>query len=236
MKQFDEISKRLRDAANPDKAGGLARFFKCGPGEYGEGDIFIGVNVPFIRSIAKEYYKMLQLDEVSQLLLSEIHEFRLSGLIILTYKAKKANNLELETLAQFYLSNLDRINNWDLVDLSAHEVLGPWLFNRERDILFELAGSSNIWSQRIAVLTTYHFIKRGDYSTTLSLAKLLIPQKHDLIQKAVGWMLREIGNRDLLTELNFLNIHYKFMPRTMLRYAIEKFEPELRLGYLKGSI
>jgi 3-methyladenine DNA glycosylase AlkD len=218
---------------NADIAEHSKRFFKTGPGEYGEGDKFVGIRVPPLRKIAKKY-KFLPLVEVSHVIQSEYHEIRLAAVMLLVYRIERADNLVLEEVVDFYLKHLEYVNNWDLVDSSCHQILGRYLTEKEKDLLFHFAHSSNIWERRIAMITCYYFIKRNSYSTALEIATLLLHDSHDLIHKAVGWMLREIGKLDLDIELEFLDKHFRDMPRTMLRYAIEKFEEPLRLKYLHG--
>jgi|SRR3989344_2938966 len=207
------------------------RFFKSGKGEYGEGDIFIGLSVPKCRKIAIKY-SALSLGEVQKLLSSKIHEERLIALEILVYKYE--NNLEnKKNIFEFYLSNTKFINNWDLVDLSAEYIVGDFLFDKDKEILYDLTKSSNLWERRIAIVSTFNFIKRRKFKDTLKLAKILLNDNHDLIHKAVGWMLREIGKRDEEILRKFLNDNYKKMPRTMLRYAIERFSQEERKGFMR---
>ena len=207
------------------------RFFKSGKGEYGEGDIFIGLSVPKCRKIAIKY-SALSLGEVQKLLSSKIHEERLIALEILVYKYE--NNLEnKKNIFEFYLSNTKFINNWDLVDLSAEYIVGDFLFDKDKEILYDLTKSSNLWERRIAIVSTFNFIKRRKFKDTLKLAKILLNDNHDLIHKAVGWMLREIGKRDEEILRKFLNDNYEKMPRTMLRYAIERFSQEERKGFMR---
>lgn len=229
---WKHLQNELRKLANPQKAKFLAGYFKTGKGEYAEGDIFLGITVPEQRKIAIRY-KTLDLREIQQLLNSKIHEERLVALLILVEQYKKANDLIKKKIFDFYLKNSKKINNWDLVDLSAEKILGEYLLDKDKSIIYKLVKSKNIWERRIAVLTTFQFIKNRQYEATLRVAKLLLRDKHDLIQKAVGWMLREIGKRDLKVEEEFLKNYYKMMPRTMLRYAIEKFDKNKRDFYLK---
>ncbi len=215
----------------------MPKFFQAFPGGYGEGDLFIGVTVPTQRRIARKYYQLISLKELKELIGAPVHECRLTAVFILVLKFEKAGSeQEREALHDFYKENLASINNWDLVDSSAYKITGPFLFDKERDLLYEMARSGDLWQQRIAIIATLHFIRRKDYGDTLKLARLLLDHEHDLIHKAVGWMLREVGNRDFNVEYDFLKEHYSKMPRTMLRYAIEKFEPELRKKFLKGTI
>lgn len=228
----DNVIKDLDTFADPKKAELLSRFFKTGKDEYGEGDIFIGIVVPNQRIVAKEY-KDLPLPEIQKLLNSKIHEYRLTALLILTYKFPKADEQTKQEIVKLYLHNTQNINNWDLVDLSALYILGKYFSNHSgREILYKLSLSKNLWERRIAILSTFEFIRNKQYIDSLKLAELLVHDKHDLMHKAVGWMLREIGKRDLKTEENFLKEHYQTMPRTMLRYAIEKFPEPKRQFYL----
>lgn len=212
----------------------LQRFFKTGKGEYAEGDVFAGIKVPISRKIAKTF-KHLDLKDLSILIKSPVHEERLIALFILVDKMKKTDQITEEKIFRFYLKNMKYVNNWDLVDLSAEKIIGYYLFDKERNILFELA-KGNLWERRISLMSTFHFIKMHDFNTTFQLAFLLLNDNHDLIHKAVGWMLREIGKRDLEAEEEFLKKHYNKMPRTMLRYSIEKFPEKKRKAYLLGKI
>ncbi len=229
-----DVKNELIKIGNNEKAEILSRFFKTAPGEYGEGDIFLGIKVPDQRKIAVQYSD-IDLTELVYLLKDPVHECRLTALLILVRKYEK-KEVERKEIVDFYLENTDFINNWDLVDLSAPKILGPWLYTRERSILYSLAESGDLWKQRIAVLATYFFIKKGDFTETFALSELLLNHKHDLIHKAVGWMLRETGKIDQNEEERFLKKHYKKMPRTMLRYAIERFDEEKRGKYLKGNV
>src|ERR1035437_7735365 len=230
-----EIKKDIKKNANPQKAVLLQRFFKTGPGDYGEGDRFLGIMVPVQRSIAKKY-KELSLKEIKELLHSKFHEERLIALFILVEQFKKGDEQKKEDIFTFYHLHRKRINNWDLVDLTADRISGSYLLDKDKTILYKLAESKNIWDRRIAVMSTFHFIKYDSFDDALGIAEILLHDKHDLIHKAVGWMLREIGKRDINTEEGFLEKHYKKMPRTMLRYAIEKFPEKKRLAYLKANI
>ncbi len=231
---MNHIKQLLQSYADEEKAQNSLRFFKTGKGEYGEGDVFIGVTVPTQRKVAKQYYKDTTIEEAFELLKSKIHEHRLTALLILVYKFQKSSIKEQERIANLYLKNAQYVNNWDLVDSSAHFILGPYLlqYPEKRKILYILVKSKNLWERRIAIMTTFAFIKAEDYDDCLKLAKILLNDNHDLIHKAVGWMLREVGNRDLVTEESFLKEHFQKMPRTMLRYAIEKFSEEKRRFYL----
>ena len=229
------LGKEIKSVSNPDKAKFLQRFFKTGKGEYAEGDFFLGIVVPVQRQIAKKY-KPLSFPELKKLITSKYHEERLIALLILVERFKKAKEDEKEKIVKFYLDNRKGINNWDLVDLSAPKILGEYLIDKDRNILFIFAKSNDLWEKRIAVLSTFTFIKNNDFNDALKIFEILLNDKHDLIHKAVGWMLREIGKIDLKTEENFLRKHYKAMPRTMLRYAIEKFPERKRKAYLEGKI
>lgn len=230
-----ELEKELRAKANPKKAKILQGFFKTGKGEYGEGDIFIGLVVPETRKIAKKY-STLSLVEVKKLLNSEIHEERLAALFILIEQFGKAEEKERQKIFKFYLGQTKNINNWDLVDLSADKIVGSHLYKKSKKVLHQLARSKNLWERRIAVLATFHFIKQGQAAETLKIAEILLNDKHDLIQKAVGWMLREVGKRcGEKTEEDFLKKHCRQMPRTMLRYALERFPENKRKKYLQAK-
>lgn len=230
-----ELRKELKKEANKEQAVILQRFFKTGKGEYGEGDKFYGIKVPVQRRIAKKN-KDISLNDIQELLNSAVHEERLVSLFILVDQYTKGDDKVKEKLFRFYLKNTKKINNWDLVDLSAPKIAGAHLLNRDKGILFKLAVSSNIWEKRIAILSTYTFIKNKHYDTTFEIADILLNDKHDLIHKGVGWMLREVGNQNPDEEEKFLKKHYKQMPRTMLRYAIEKFPEYKRKAYLRGII
>ena len=232
-----EILQCLAYLADPVKAQFLQGYFKTGKGAYGEGDVFLGIKVPEQRKIADQFWKETTLNHLTELIRSEYHEVRLTAVFILVKQYGKAKTeIEKEQIVNFYLDQRAYINNWDLVDSSAHKILGPWLENKDRKLLYQLADSNTIWDQRIAVITTFYFIAQNDFEDALKLAKILLQHPHDIIQKAVGWMLREIGKRDYELEFQFLRQHYTNMPRTMLRYAIEKFEPETRELFLKEKI
>lgn len=231
------LRKDVQALANPQKAKLVEGYFKTGPGQYGEGDIFLGLTVPQSRTIAVKYKDLAYL-EISALLKSKNHEERFIALVILIHNYKYGNEKDRNKTYNFYLKHLRYINNWDLVDLSAHSILGAWLMDKDRKMLLKLATSKNLWSRRIAVVATYHFIKYQKSSAwTFKIAEMLLNDKHDLIHKAIGWMLREIGkNISHEEEEIFLKKHYKQMPRTMLRYAIEHFDPALRQAYMKNKI
>jgi 3-methyladenine DNA glycosylase AlkD len=228
------IEQQLREYATPEKKEFLPHYFKTGKGEYGEGDLFLGVVVPDIRKVAKANLH-LSLPEIQESLHNKYHECRLCSLLILVEKFKQAkkNETEKKEIFNFYLSNTSYINNWDLVDLSAKEIIGGYLEDKDRSVLYRLADSSNLWEQRISVIATFAFIKKNDFSDVLSLSEKLLHHKHDLIHKAVGWMLREVGKQDKLFLIRFLDRHHKVMPRTMLRYSLEKLSAEERSFYMK---
>lgn len=237
MPNLLELRNELRSLANPEKAIILQRFFKTGKGQYGEGDVFLGITVPQSRTIAKKYLS-LSPEEIKQLLQSKIHEERLIALLILVenFRKSKKDRSKQRRIYEFYLSNTSGINNWDLVDLSAEKIVGEFLLQDEKSILKQLALSSNIWERRIAMIATFAFIKKRRFGESLALAEMLMEDEHDLMHKAVGWMLREIGKRDQRVLEIFLQQRYKSMPRTMLRYSIEKFPEEKRQKYLKGLV
>jgi len=237
MNDFDSLKKDLRSFQKPGKAKVLQRFFKTGQGEYGEGDEFLGLMMDEIRSVAKKNSD-LSLSEVSKLLVSKIHEERMVAVVILYRQFREAKLEGKKKIYDFYFENIAGINNWDLVDSSAPLIIGGYLYLSEnsRKILYRLAGSDDLWKKRIGMMACFYFIKEKDFSDALKIAEILLTDKEDLIQKAVGWMLREIGNRNINTEEDFLKKFYKKMPRTMLRYAIEKFPEDKRQGYLRGVV
>lgn len=224
-KTLKNICYELDSLKNPGKAKVLQRFFKTGKGEYGEGDIFLGITVPLLRQISKKYLD-LSLDDLQKLLDSKIHEHRTVALFILI------ENNDKKAAFDFYVKNTKNINNWDLVDLSAPKIMGDYLLNKDNKILYKMTKSNNLWERRIAVLSTFRFIKENDFEDVLKIAEILLSDKEDLIHKAVGWMLREVGKRDLRKEEEFLEKHYRKIPRTCLRYAIEKFPQEKRETFL----
>jgi 3-methyladenine DNA glycosylase AlkD len=232
MLELDKLQQQLQQLADPKQQAILQRFFKTAPGEYGEGDIFLGIKVPILRKIAK-HYKGLSLTDIQSLLQNPIHEYRFIALVILSYQYTQADSHRRQEIIYFYLNHTRYINNWDLVDISAPQLLGDYLLTRSREILYQLASSEQWWERRIAILATFRLIKYHDFADTLQLATILLHDSHDLIHKAVGWMLREVGKRNLAVEKTFLQQHYQQMPRTMLRYAIEKFPNETRQCYLK---
>lgn len=232
MLSLIQLKKELKESSSSKQAKILQRFFKTGKGEYGEGDIFLGVKVPEQRKIAAKFQD-LSLENLEKLLNSKIHEHRMTALFILINQYEKADERGKKKIVDFYFKNTKNINNWDLVDLSAPKIAGDYLLNKPRKILYELAKSNNLWERRIAIISTHTFIRDDKFDDTLKIAKILLKDQHDLIHKAVGWMLREVGKRDQKAEEEFLKKYYSKMPRTMLRYAIEKFSERKRKFYLK---
>ncbi|MHB8138040.1 MAG: DNA alkylation repair protein [Smithellaceae bacterium] len=230
-----EISKILRGLANVQIAEHSQRFFKTGLGQYGEGDQFLGIRVPVLRGQAKKI-ENTPLAEIRCLLKSAYHEERLCALLLLVQKFYQGNIADQKVVYEFYLKNTRYINNWDLVDLSAHLIVGAYLADKDKRPLYTLACSKSLWERRIAIIATFHFIKHNQFADTLKIARMLLNDPEDLMHKATGWMLREVGKRDLAAETEFLKTYYLQMPRTMLRYAIEKFPENERLKYLKGLI
>ena len=228
-----EVRRELKKLADPTKAQVMQRFFKTGPGQYSEGDVFIGVAVPDSKEIAKKFGD-LALVEIKELLYSGVHEERIVALLILVKRYGRALAGEKEEIFEFYLSNSSRINNWDLVDLSAPSILGAHLLDSERKRLYSLAKSDNMWERRMAIVATLHFIRKNDFSDTFKIAEMLLHDSHDLIHKATGWMLREVGKKDPVAEEAFVAKHCQSMPRTMLRYAIEKFPASKKRRYMKS--
>jgi len=238
MELLDDIKQALQILAIPEKAEFFPRFFKTGKGEYGENDIFIGVTVPDQRIVAKEFYNKISLAELGELLSSKIHEQRLTALLMLVYKFEKTKDkIQQKEIVDFYLENTKYINNWDLVDTSCYKILGRYCFeNQDSNILYKLSDSENMWEKRMAIVGTMYHIKKGHSELTKTFALKNLYHPHDLMHKANGWLLREMGKMNEQELLNFLNLHYKEMPRTCLRYAIEKLDESLRQDYLKGRI
>ncbi len=224
------VETEIKKKANAALAVRLSQFFKCKPGEYGYGDLFLGLTVPTTRSFVKKY-KDISLQELSKLIISRFHEVRLFSLLTLVEKSKR-NPDELKSYVDFYFKFIKHINNWDLVDTSAPHILGTFYLKRNHSKLIQMASSQDLWIKRISILSTFTMIRAEEFKTTLQIAKILLNDEHDLIHKAVGWMLREIGNRNLAVECKFLDQHATTMPRTMLRYAIEKFSPALKRKYM----
>ena len=229
MKNIHEEFKKMSDQENAIQ---LQKYFKTGKGEYGEGDQFLGLRVPTVRKIAKKF-NTLSIDEAEKFLQSPYHEERLFALFVLIDLFKKGNEEDKKKIYELYLQNTNFINNWDLVDVSSGPIIGAYLFTRDRKPIYTLANSENLWERRIAIMATFYFIAQNEFTDTLKIAEMLLNDKEDLIHKAVGWMLREIGKRNLEIEENFLKKHLQNMPRTMLRYAIEKFPEDKRKSYLK---
>lgn len=227
--------QRLRSFADPNQAAILSRFFKTGPGQYGEGDKFIGVKVPVTRKVAKEF-NGLSFSEVERLLHSIIHEERLLALVILVGQFEEGDDAIKKQIYDLYLANTAYINNWDLVDLSAPQIVGGYLKTRSRKPLDRLAKSKSLWERRISILATFYFIREGDFADTIRIARLLLKDKEDLIHKAVGWMLREVGKRNEAVLEEFLSQHCRTMPRTMLRYAVERFSEGKRRKYMDRKL
>ncbi len=230
MTTAEKIGTRLRELGDAATAAQSMKFFKTGPGQYGEGDRFLGIRVPALRKLAQELIST-PLDDVVELLQSPFHEVRMLALLMMVCQAKRGG--DRAALYRAYLANTAAINNWDLVDLSAPQLVGAHLFERDRKPLFKLAKSQSLWERRTAIIATFHFIRHNDFDTTLTIADLLLNDPQDLIHKAVGWMLREVGNRDRAAEEAFLRPRCKQMPRTMLRYAIEKFPEPERQAWLR---
>ncbi|MBN2587031.1 MAG: DNA alkylation repair protein [Candidatus Fermentibacteraceae bacterium] len=231
----DQVKRELREFAEPDRAESHQRFFKTGPDQYGEGDMFLGIRVPNIRTVVKRF-RGLSTDDCLDLLSSPWHEERLFSLMMMVDSFRRGDESTRREICGLYMENTRRINNWDLVDLSAPGIPGAWFYGRDRTLLLDLALSRDLWERRISIIATQYFIVRDDFADTLRISGILLKDEHDLIHKAVGWMLREVGKRDLDTEERFLRKHYADMPRTMLRYAIEKFPEERRQMYLRGAI
>lgn len=226
-----ELKQELQQFADPVQKDILQRFFKTGPGDYGEGDIFLGIKVPIQRKISKKYTEMPQ-EELQELLTSPVHEHRFTALLLLIHQYSQGQPTQKKAIFESYLENIHFVNHWDLVDLSAPPIVGDYLQAQSRKILYSLATSKSLWKRRIAIIATLTFIRNNDFEETLTLAKRLLHDEHDLIHKAVGWMLREVGKRDQSVEEKFLNEYCKAMPRVMLRYAIERFDDDKRRLYL----
>jgi 3-methyladenine DNA glycosylase AlkD len=234
MASLESLRARVRELSDPEDARFLQRYFKTGPGEYGEGDVFVGIRVPVLRQLARENGD-LPLEDAAELLRSPVHEERLLALLILVRSHQRGTPERRREIYDLYLASTRYINNWDLVDSSAEHVVGAQLWEGDRSLLDRLARSESVWERRIAIMATFHFIRRGDFGDTLRMAETLLGDRHDLIHKAVGWMLREVGKRDQPAEEAFLRAHHARMPRTMLRYAIERFPEPLRKAYLSGD-
>lgn len=231
----ENIQKELKRLGNKEYTARLRKYFKTGKGEYGEGDKFLGIRVPVLRKLAEKYRK-ISIGEASELLKLQFHEERLFSLLVLVEIFKRADNKDKKRIYTVYLSNTEFINNWDLVDASAGHIVGAYLLTRDKKPIYMLARSKILWERRISIMSTSHFIKYNKFVDSLNIAEILLDDEEDLIHKAVGWMLREIGKRDFELVERFLGKYYKGMPRTMLRYAIEKFPEEKRKSYLKGEL
>ena len=229
---LSQLKKEIESYASPEKAKIYARFFKTGKGQYGEGDKFLGLTVPEQRKLAQKYVN-LSFDYIKELLHSEYHEHRLTGLFILVYNYGKVKDNEKQKIIDFYLKHKHRGNNWDLIDCVADKLLGKHIIDIDKSILYELAKSENLWDRRIAIITTFEFIRNKKFDETIKIAEILLKDEHDLIHKAVGWMLREMGKRDEKELIKFLDKHYKKMPRTMLRYAVERLNERRKKIYMR---
>lgn len=232
---YKNIISYLEGLSNSEIAVHSQKYFKTGKGEYGHGDKFLGIRVPVLRKAVK-LFQDVTLSEIRKLLKSEYHEVRLFALLLMVNQFTKGDVEEREQIYNLYLMHTKYINNWDLVDSSASYIVGVWLFDKDRSILYELAQSSQLWERRIAIISTAYFVKKEQFGDTLKLSRILLNDPEDLIHKAVGWMLREVGKRDPKVEEKYLKKHYKKMPRTMLRYSIEKFSNKRRQAYLKNEI
>ncbi len=231
---MNPVKTDLNKMKNKSKAKLVSRFFKTGKGEYGEGDIFLGITVPAQRNVAKRHLNA-SFENIKELLDSEAHEHRLTALLILVGKYNGSDPAQKKKIVDFYLENIARVNSWDLVDLSADKILGDYIYGKDKKILHDLAKSKNMWERRISIVSTFAFIRRNDFKSTLEIAETFLRDEQDLIHKSSGWMLREIGKRNQEIEEKFLLKHYKQMPRTMLRYAIERFSKNKRKFYM-GSV
>lgn len=234
---MNTLLTQMLSHANPAEVPGLMRFFKTGPGQYGEGDKFLGIKVPVTREVVKHCWKEASLADIEECVNSEFHEVRLAGLLALIQKFKYSKDAHAQhECIDFYLAHTEKINNWDLVDLTCYPLLGEWMLDKDRTLLYELAqGGKTIWEQRIGIVSTMTFVRKGQLEDTFAIADILLHHPHDLIQKATGWLLRECGKRNKAALETFLATRYKTMPRTSLRYAIEKFSEEERKSYLKGE-
>ena len=236
-RELKNIEQDLREKVNAGKAAFLPRFFKTGKGQYGEGDRFLGVTVPEQRTIAKAWHSKISPAQAEALLQSEWHECRLTALFILVHHYEKAGSDEpRQHIVEIYLRNTHRVNNWDLVDSSAYQILGCHLWEKDRTLLDTLARTDDLWKQRISIIATMYFIRKGEVADTIRISEILLHHKHDLIHKAVGWMLREAAKKEMMAVRAFLDRHHRHMPRTMLRYAIERFDEETRQAYLNGRL
>ena len=227
------LKQALLQLANSERAIQTARFFKTGKGEYGEGDVFIGLSNPQVQASVKEHWKSTNMADIQELIDDKIHELRFAALLVLVAQFPKSSPIQQQEIIEFYLKNIPQINNWDLVDCSAYKLLGKFLLHKDRQILYDLSESGHLWSERVAVVSCWEFIRNGQFSDVLNFSEKFLSHKHDLMHKACGWMLREVSKRDELALEEFLDKHLQKMPRTMLRYAIERMEEGKRLGYLR---
>lgn len=227
--------QHLYALANPARAAQLRRFFKTGPGEYGEGDRFLGISLPQTRALVKEFWRETDFEELEKLYASPWHEARAAAVLTLVEKFEKTKDeAARKAVFDFYVQHLPRANNWDLIDVSAYKIIGAYLYNKEdRSLFYRLARSANLWEQRAGIVGTMYMVKRGDFQITLDLAEGFLSHRHDLMHKASGWLLREVGKKDEAVLCAFLDKHHKRMPRTMLRYALEKLSPEQKKRYMK---
>lgn len=231
------IKEEINSFAEPNRVEILKKYFKVLPGGYGEGDEFLGIRAPNLRLVTKRNYKEISFSDLSELISSNVHEYRLAAIYMLVLKFEKTKSeVNRKEIVDFYLDHLEYVNNWDLIDSSCHKILGVHLLNRNTQILYDFAYSDDLWLQRVSIITTFHFIRNHKFDDTFKIAEILLHHDHDLIHKAVGWMLREVGNRDFNKAFEFLELHYSEMPRTMLRYAIEKYPEDLRQDFLKNRI
>lgn len=236
MVNKDIVSKELNSYKNSSNIQNYKRFFKTDIGEYGEGDIFLGIKVPDIRKVVKKYFQDISLEDIKYFLYSPFHEYRMFSVLTLTYQYKSKKFLNKDEIFDFYVKNISQVNNWDFVDVTCPHIIGTHLLNKDKTLLYTLANSSNLWEKRISIVSTFAFINANKYDDTLKIADILINDTHDLIHKAVGWAIRNVGIKELSIMEEFLFPRYKTMPRTMLRYAIEKLPEERRQKYLKGLI
>ena len=227
------LKQALLQLQNPERAILAHRYFKTGKGQYGEGDIFIGLSNPQVQALVKEHWKKTEMVDIQELMNDKIHELRFAGLLVLVVKFPKSSPFQQQEIVNFYVKNVQQINNWDLVDCSCYKILGKFLLHKDRRILYDLADSGHLWSERIAVVSCLEFIRNKQFSDIFNLSVKFLTHKHDLMHKACGWMLREVGKRNELALEEFLDEHLQKMPRTMLRYAIERMEEGKRLGYLR---
>jgi 3-methyladenine DNA glycosylase AlkD len=233
---YSQIESDLKALKNPEKIDRFKRFFKTGPGQYGEGDEFFGLTLPQIHSIERKYWKQVDFNDIKKLLTHPIHEFRTLAVMFLSRQFAKADSEKQKQIYNFYLANTARINNWDLVDISAPKIVGTYLLDKPRHILYKLAKSKLVWDRRIAIISTFAFIRANQFSDTIKISENLLSDKHDLIHKAVGWALREVGKRDLNALITFLDQRAPVMPRTTLRYSLEKLPESKRQHYLSLKI